>query len=434
MVESDIIPSISTKEIEGGVELTIVNPRGEVETAVLTDGKKGDKGDKGDQGAQGVQGLQGVPGEQGIQGQQGPQGEKGEKGDSFKVSKTYRSVAEMNANFSSDNVPLNGFVLINTGNVEDEDNAKLYVKLENGYAYLTDLSGSAGIKGDKGDKGDRGETGPQGPQGTQGPEGPQGIQGIQGEQGPQGDTGEKGEKGDKGDDGVLTPDQERLLKTLKGWYDETHYVDMKGEFTGASSGTFEIGYTVKSTFTWKFDKELDSLTVGGVNYDDPIEEGSVYKEFTTTGAGSRSFTITGIHNGTYGEEKATNTWNYNFQNKVYYGCLALPDDEIIDTTFIKKLSKSAFATTYKNSGFNLGDASAEKYIWYVFPARFIDTYGEPVFTMGGFQGGFNKIEGADVDSGKGFTNGQNFTESYCVYRSTNAGVGDLAITVGEGGV
>lgn len=238
----------------------------------------------------------------------------------------------------------------------------------------------------------------------------------------------------KGEDGVLTPDQESLLETLKGWYDETHYVDMKGEFTGASSGTFEIGYTVKSTFTWKFDKELDSLTVGGVNYDDPIEEGSVYKEFTTTGAGSRSFTITGIHNGTYGEEKATNTWNYNFQNKVYYGCLALPDDEIIDTTFIKKLSKSAFATTYKNSGFNLGDASAEKYIWYVFPARFIDTYGEPVFTMGGFQGGFNKIEGADVDSGKGFTNGQNFTESYCVYRSTNAGVGDLAITVGEGGV
>ena len=217
--------------------------------------------------------------------------------------------------------------------------------------------------------------------------------------------------------------------TLMAWYDETHYVDMKGEFSGASSGTFEIGYTVKSTFTWKFDKKLDSLTVGGVDYDTPIEEGSVYKEFTTTGEGSRSFTITGIHNGTYGEEKATNTWNYNFRNKVYYGCLALPDDGIIDSTFIKKLSKSAFATSYKNSGFNLGDTSTDKYIWYAFPARFVDTYGEPVFTMGGYEGGFNKIEDADVYIGDGFTNSQNFTESYCVYRSTNAGVGDSPITV-----
>lgn len=135
------------------------------------------------QGPQGVQGPQGNTGPQGERGADGAQGPKGEKGDGFTIAKTYPSIAAMNSGYATDNVPINALVLINTGNVEDEDNAKLYVKLENGYSYLTDLSGSEGIKGDKGDQGD------QGPQGEQGIQGPQGIQGQQGLQGPQGDKG-----------------------------------------------------------------------------------------------------------------------------------------------------------------------------------------------------------------------------------------------------
>lgn len=69
---------------------------------------------------------------------------KGERGQSFSISKTYPSIAQMHAGFVSDGVPLNGFVLINTGNTEDADNAKLYVKLEDGYSFLIDLSGSQG--------------------------------------------------------------------------------------------------------------------------------------------------------------------------------------------------------------------------------------------------------------------------------------------------
>lgn len=135
------------------------------------------------QGPQGVEGKQGIQGPQGDRGADGAQGPKGEKGDGFTIAKTYSSIAAMHAGFATDNVPINGLVLINTGNVEDEDNAKLYVKLENGYSYLADLSGSEGIKGDKGEQGD------QGPQGEQGIQGPQGIQGQQGLQGPQGEKG-----------------------------------------------------------------------------------------------------------------------------------------------------------------------------------------------------------------------------------------------------
>lgn len=146
------------------------------------DGEKGEKGEKGEQGSQGAQGPQG---EQGIQGEKGEKGsdgtsithefngttlsitsasgtssvdlkgdkgEKGEKGEGFSIAKTYSSVVEMNASYASDNLPLNSFVLIDTGNVADEDNAKLYVKLDSGYSYLTDLSGAQGIKGEKGEK------------------------------------------------------------------------------------------------------------------------------------------------------------------------------------------------------------------------------------------------------------------------------------------
>ena len=113
------------------------------------------------QGPQGPEGPQGPPGKQGIQGQQGIQGE------AFAISKVYKSVSEMNADFENAEVKEGQFVLINTGNVEDEDNAKLFVKGVTSYNYLTDLSGAAGI------------TGPQGPEGPQGPPGEiAGLSGI----------------------------------------------------------------------------------------------------------------------------------------------------------------------------------------------------------------------------------------------------------------
>ncbi len=72
------------------------------------------------------------------------------EGVGFRISKTYESIDAMNAGFATDDVPLYGFVIIDTGNVDDDDNAKLYIKKPDGYEYLTDLSGAQGIKGDKG--------------------------------------------------------------------------------------------------------------------------------------------------------------------------------------------------------------------------------------------------------------------------------------------
>ena len=126
---------------------------------------------------------------------------KGEKGDPFTFSKVYDSVPAMNAAYASDDVPLGGFVLINTGSAEDEENAKMYMTGDSSYLFVVDMSGAQGPQGIQGEKGDTGDTGAQGPQGEQGIQGPEGPKGDTGPAGPQGEKGDKGDTGATGDPG-----------------------------------------------------------------------------------------------------------------------------------------------------------------------------------------------------------------------------------------
>lgn len=205
---SSIIQTTISTEDDGDNVITVTLSNGQTETFTI---QNGSKGSQGIQGIQGIQGAKGDKGDKGDRGLQGPQGAQGERGEPFAISKTYPSVAAMNAGYASDGVLFGQFVLIDTGNVEDEDNAKLYVKGSTSYSYIADLSGSPGIKGDqgpqgiqgpkgeKGDKGDKGEQGIQGIQGIQGPKGDEGPTGPQGPEGPQGPTGPTGPQGPKGD-------------------------------------------------------------------------------------------------------------------------------------------------------------------------------------------------------------------------------------------
>lgn len=129
-------------------------------TASISEGEHGATLSLGlPRGPQGLQGVEGPQGEQGIQGIQGP---KGDPGEAFKVSKTYASVESMQAGFSTDGLPSGSFVIIDTGNVEDPDNAGLWCKGDAAYVYIADLSGMAGIQGPEGPRGPEGPTGPKG--------------------------------------------------------------------------------------------------------------------------------------------------------------------------------------------------------------------------------------------------------------------------------
>lgn len=165
-------------------------------------------------------------------------------GDAFTIVKTYSSVQAMEDDYNNPEVKTGQFVMIDTGNVQNEEDSRLYLKGNTKWKFISDLSGAQGIqglsayqvavqhgfegteaewlislkgekgetgpKGDKGDTGEKGATGERGPQGLQGERGLQGVQGekgeqgIQGIQGPQGEPGQKGEKGDPGSDASVT--------------------------------------------------------------------------------------------------------------------------------------------------------------------------------------------------------------------------------------
>lgn len=68
-------------------------------------------------------------------------------GKGFTISKSYPSIAAMEADHDNPDVGIGEFVIISTGDTEDPDEAKLYNKLVDGWQYLTDLSGSQGVQG-----------------------------------------------------------------------------------------------------------------------------------------------------------------------------------------------------------------------------------------------------------------------------------------------
>ena len=156
-------------------------------------------------------------------------------GDAFTIVKTYPSIQAMEDDYNNPEVKTGQFVMIDTGDVENEEDSRLYLKGDTEWKFISDLSGAQGIqglsayqvavqhgfegteaewlislkgekgetgpKGDKGDTGEKGATGERGPQGLQGERGLQGVQGEQGEPGIQGPIGPKGEKGDQGEPG-----------------------------------------------------------------------------------------------------------------------------------------------------------------------------------------------------------------------------------------
>lgn len=187
-------------------------------------------------------------------------------GDAFTIVKTYSSVQAMEDDYNNPEVKTGQFVMIDTGNVENEEDSRLYLKGDTEWKFISDLSGAQGIqglsayqvavqhgfegtedewlislkgekgetgpKGDKGDTGEKGATGERGPQGLQGERGLQGVQGEQGEPGIQGPIGPKGEKGDQGERGPQGPQGQIGPQGPKG--DTGSGLNIKGELDSES--------------------------------------------------------------------------------------------------------------------------------------------------------------------------------------------------------
>lgn len=187
-------------------------------------------------------------------------------GDAFTIVKTYPSIQAMEDDYNNPEVKTGQFVMIDTGDVENEEDSRLYLKGDTEWKFISDLSGAQGIqglsayqvavqhgfegtedewlislkgekgetgpKGDKGDTGEKGATGERGPQGLQGERGLQGVQGEKGEQGIQGPVGPKGEQGAQGIQGIQGPQGEPGPQGSKG--DTGSGLNIKGELDSES--------------------------------------------------------------------------------------------------------------------------------------------------------------------------------------------------------
>lgn len=187
-------------------------------------------------------------------------------GDAFVIVKTYPSIQAMQDDYNNPEVKTGQFVMIDTGNVENEEDSRLYLKGNTEWKFISDLSGAQGIqglsayqvavqhgfegteaewlislkgekgetgpKGDKGDTGEKGATGERGPQGLQGERGLQGDRGEKGEQGIQGPVGPKGEQGEQGIQGIQGPQGEPGPQGPKG--DTGSGLNIKGELDSES--------------------------------------------------------------------------------------------------------------------------------------------------------------------------------------------------------
>ncbi len=99
------------------------------------------------------------------------------KGEGFKIEKVYTSVSEMESDFANPDLLEGDFAIINTGSVEDEDNARLYAKGKTEWVFVTDMSGMQGQPGRDGRDGVNGSDGKDGINGVNGINGKDGVNG-----------------------------------------------------------------------------------------------------------------------------------------------------------------------------------------------------------------------------------------------------------------
>lgn len=122
-------------------------------------------------------------------------------------------------------------------------------------------------------------------------------------------------------------------------------------------------------------------------------------------------------------ETVTKNAYIRFVDGIYYKALTEEDtaESLTDNEFDRTITKITAGTPISIT-IDGGEAEEKKYIYVLLPQR---TIGTPKFSVGGFVGGFEKLD--DIED---FTNESGYTgTSYYVYKSTNAGLGKINISI-----
>lgn len=195
--------------------------------------------------------------------------------------------------------------------------------------------------------------------------------------------------------------------TIAAALDKLLYVDVKVTSFTNNVNTVEMGATVNDvTLSWDFKGKANSVKIDNEEVGTEVKTKALTAQNITA---NKSFTIVA----TDGTTSDTKTTSITFLNGMYYG---VGDEVDVDSAFILNLTKAL--TSSKAKTFSV-EAAAGKYVYYAIPARL----GTPVFSVGGFEGGFALVKTFD------FVNASGYSESYTVYRSDNAGLGATTVVV-----
>ena len=207
-------------------------------------------------------------------------------------------------------------------------------------------------------------------------------------------------------------DLSALTETVAGKADESECVDIRARLDAleyneikinsytAAPSVSEIGSSQTITLTWSLNKTATSQIING----NPVTGNS--KQYTGVASG-QTYTL----NVSDGQTSASSSVSVSFANRIYYGAAA---DLTTVTALTSLLSNNPERTITV-------DAGTGKYIIYAIPARL----GDVTFFVSGFEGGFeDPVEQI-------LTNASGYQETYKVYRSTRAGLGETTIDIRE---
>lgn len=170
----------------------------------------------------------------------------------------------------------------------------------------------------------------------------------------------------------------------------------------------EKGSTINTvTFSWNLSKTPITLTLN----DQPVPDftANTFTLFNQSITDDTTFVLKATDRS--GEVSAETA--ISFMNGLYYGAAAETEvDSAFVLTLNKELKKDLSVTFSAN-------AEANQFIYFAAP----ESYGEPIFTVGGFDGGFAKITAIE------FSNEHGHTENYNIYRSDNMNLGNTTIKV-----
>ena len=172
-----------------------------------------------------------------------------------------------------------------------------------------------------------------------------------------------------------------------------------------SPSTAQKGSTINVTVKWSYNKDINSQTLNNATLDVTLRE----KTFSSVNA-DVTYTLNATSTNNISKAKSETV---KFYNGIYDGkSSSTTNDSALINSLTKVLSDSKARTITVNAG-------TREYIYYCLPSRL----GTPNFNVGGFDGGFDKVETVS------FTNSDGYTENYDIYKSNNANLGNTTIVI-----